>query len=71
VNNKIDGFGIRTGPIPPVFIEFQKIRPVFLTLAQVHGHDVLPFDWEMGLLLGFVAIGQGVFLALLEYNFHK
>jgi hypothetical protein len=61
VNNKIDGFGIRTGPIPPVF----------LTLAQVHGHDVLPFDWEMGLLLGFVAIGQGVFLALLEYNFHK
>jgi hypothetical protein len=71
VNSKIDDFGIRTDPILPVVVEFQKIRPVFLTLAQVHGHDVLPFDWEMGLLLGFVAIGQGVFFTLLEYNFHK
>jgi hypothetical protein len=32
VNSKFSGFGIRIGPIPPVFTEFQKIRPVFVTL---------------------------------------
>jgi hypothetical protein len=34
VNSKFGGFGIRTGPIPPVFAEFQKIRPVFVTLIE-------------------------------------
>jgi hypothetical protein len=34
VNSKFDGFEIQTGPILPVFTEFQKIRPVFLTLVH-------------------------------------
>jgi hypothetical protein len=34
VNSNFDGFGIRTGPIPPVFTEFRKIRPIFLTLIH-------------------------------------
>jgi hypothetical protein len=37
VNSKIGDFGIQTGPIPLVFTEFWKIRPVFLTLAR--GND--------------------------------
>jgi hypothetical protein len=32
VNSKFGGFGIQTGPIPPIFVEFRKIRPIFLTL---------------------------------------
>jgi hypothetical protein len=31
VNSNFDGFVIRTGPIPLVFTEFRKIRPVFVT----------------------------------------
>jgi hypothetical protein len=38
VNSKIGSFGIRTGPIPPVFTEFWKIRPVFLTLEETTFH---------------------------------
>jgi hypothetical protein len=33
VNSNFGGFGNRTSPIPPVFTEFQKIRPIFLTLV--------------------------------------
>jgi hypothetical protein len=34
VNSNFDDFGIWTGPILLVFTEFQKIRPVFITLVQ-------------------------------------
>jgi hypothetical protein len=43
VNSKFDGFENRTGPIPPVFTKFQKIRPVFLTLLPPAApHRLIP-----------------------------
>jgi hypothetical protein len=42
VNSKFGGFEIQTSPIPPVFPEFQKIQPVFLTLRPSACASIFP-----------------------------
>jgi hypothetical protein len=48
VNSKFGGFEIQTGPIPPVFAEFWKIRPIFVTLVEPRSTTSGQSYWAMG-----------------------